>query len=119
MNIVGDAQVVSESLVAINGVEISELGIDVELQQEGHLSFFGSFPDYDSISITIVVDLWCANGSGLFGSTCQLWRRRRGIQRGIRCGSLTRGRLCRLAVRRTDRGLRHKWSPRQWLRWTR
>ena len=56
--------------LAIKGVEISELGIVVELQQKRHLSVVGSLPDYDSISITIVVCLWCGNGCRLYGSTC-------------------------------------------------
>jgi hypothetical protein len=55
MNIAGSAQVVGESPDAIKGVEISELCVDVELQQEWHLGVFGSFPDYDSISITLAV----------------------------------------------------------------
>ena len=70
MNLAGNAQVVGERLVAIQGVEISELGIDVELQQERHLGVCGSFPDDDSISITIVVCLWCGTGCRLCGSTC-------------------------------------------------
>src|SRR5689334_1580898 len=62
MNIAGNAQVVGESLVAIKGVEISELGIDVELQQKRHFSVLAGFPDYHSISVTTVVCLWCRNG---------------------------------------------------------
>ena len=50
MNIADNAQMVGESFVAIKGIEISELGIDVELQQERHLGVVGSFPDYDSLS---------------------------------------------------------------------
>jgi hypothetical protein len=54
MNIAGNAQVVSESAVAIKSVEISHLGSALEPEQERHLSSFGRFPDYDSISITIL-----------------------------------------------------------------
>jgi hypothetical protein len=55
MNIAGNAQVVGESLSLSRVLRYRSLGIDVELQQERHLSVFGSFPDDDSISITIVV----------------------------------------------------------------
>jgi hypothetical protein len=41
MNLADAAQVVGERLVAILSVEISELGIDVELQQERHLGVPG------------------------------------------------------------------------------
>src|SRR5262245_6654083 len=57
MNFADNAQMVGESLVAVLGVEISELGVDVELQQEGHLRIGGSFPNDDSILITIVACL--------------------------------------------------------------
>ena len=49
-------------VLAIKGIEISDLGIDVEFQQKRHLSVFAGFPDYDSISITIVVCLRCGAG---------------------------------------------------------
>ena len=54
VNLAGHAQVVGERLVAIQGVEIPELGIDVELQQERHLVVCGSFPDDDAILVAIV-----------------------------------------------------------------
>ena len=44
MDLARNAQVVGEGLVAVQGVEISELGVDVELQQERHLSASGQFP---------------------------------------------------------------------------
>ena len=44
---------VGESFVAIKGIEISELGIDVEVQQKRHLSVVGSFPDDDSLLVTL------------------------------------------------------------------
>ena len=50
MNLADNAQVVGESFVGRKCVEISELGIDVELQQERHLGVFGSLPDDHSIS---------------------------------------------------------------------
>ena len=62
MNIADNAQVVGVGRVAILGVEISDLGIDVELQQERHRSVCRSFPDDDSISITIVDCRWCGRG---------------------------------------------------------
>ena len=43
--------------LAIKGIEISDLGIDVEFQQKRHLSVFAGFLDYYSISVMIVVCL--------------------------------------------------------------
>jgi len=42
-------------------IEISKLGIDVEVQQERHPGILGSLPDDDSISITLVVGLSWSN----------------------------------------------------------
>jgi hypothetical protein len=60
MNLAGHAQVIGEIRVGILSVEISELSIDVELQQERQASVCRSFPNDDSISIAIVVRLWAA-----------------------------------------------------------
>jgi len=46
---------VGESIVGIKCIEISDLGIDVELQQERHFSVFGGLPDNNSIPVTIVI----------------------------------------------------------------
>ena len=54
VNVAGHAQMVGERLVATLGVEIPELGIDVELQQERHLVVCGSLPDDDAILVPIV-----------------------------------------------------------------
>ena len=55
MNLAANAQVVGERLVAALGVEIAELGVDVELQQERHVRVRGSFPDDDSVFIAFVL----------------------------------------------------------------
>jgi hypothetical protein len=51
MDFAGKAQVIGESLWAVEGVEISDLGVNGELQQERHLSVFAGSPDYDSIVV--------------------------------------------------------------------
>ena len=66
MNVAGNTQVVGVSLVAILSVEISELGIDIELQQEGHLLAWWRFPDDDAIAIALGVWLWWGRGGRLW-----------------------------------------------------
>ena len=53
MNLADNAQMVGEGGVAVEGVEISNLGIVVELQQERDLRVFGILPDDNSILIVI------------------------------------------------------------------
>ncbi len=55
MHVADNAQMVGEGIVAVFRVEVSELGIDVELQQERHLRIVGIFPDNNSILVMIVV----------------------------------------------------------------
>src|SRR4030095_680345 len=83
MNLADSPQMVGESFVAIKGIEISELGIDVEVQQKRHLGVVGSFPDYHSLLVALRTCRLC--GNGLSGSTCWICHRRWRIQRGIRC----------------------------------
>jgi hypothetical protein len=66
VNFADNAQVVGVNFVAVLGVEISDLGIDVELQQERDVSVWGSFPDDDSISISLVACLGCGSGCRLY-----------------------------------------------------
>ena len=73
-----DTEVIGVFLVAVLGVEIAKLGVDVELQQERHLRVCRRFPDDHPIPITL----------GGF------WRRRHrdrglggtGRRRRVRCG---------------------------------
>ena len=80
-----NAEVVGKSGLAIRGIEISDLSIIVEFQQEGHLSVFAGLPDYDSVSVTIVVSLRRDAGCLGKGGTCLICYFRRGIRRGTRC----------------------------------
>src|SRR6185503_2603146 len=93
MDLADVAQMVGERFFAIKGIEISELGIDVEVQQKRHLSVLGSLPDYDSLLVTLRTCWLC--GDGLYGSTCWICNRR-WVQRGIRCRyrSICRCRRC-------------------------
>ena len=78
MHLALNAQMVDVGLVAIHGVEISELRVDVELQQERHTRVCGGFPDDDAISITIGAwCLWCGNGRRLSGGSSREERNRR------------------------------------------
>ena len=67
MNVAAAAQVVGELLIAVLGVEISELSIDVEFQEKWHRRVGRSFPDDHAISITLVAGLWCRSGCRLSG----------------------------------------------------
>jgi hypothetical protein len=51
MDFASKAQVISKTPLAIEGVEISDLGISGEFQQERYLSVFAALPDYDSIVV--------------------------------------------------------------------
>ncbi len=74
MNVALNAQMVGEGVVAILGVEIADLGIDVELQQEWHRRVCGSFPDDHAISIAIRgFRCWRNRYRGLCW-TCRRWR---------------------------------------------
>jgi hypothetical protein len=42
VHVAGDAEMVGERLVAVERVQVAELGVDVELQQERHLRIRGS-----------------------------------------------------------------------------
>src|SRR6185369_6960123 len=79
MDVANSSQMVSESFFAIEGIQISELGIDVEVHQKGHLGVFRSLHEYDSLSVTLWVWLLRSNGCWLYGTICWtcLW--------GIRC----------------------------------
>ena len=60
MNPPDHAQVIGEIHVGILSVEVSELGIDVELQQERHPGVRGSLPDDDAISMSHCLGVtWC------------------------------------------------------------
>ena len=62
MNVADNAEVVGERFVGRKCIEISELSVDVEPQQEGHLGVRSSFPDDDPISIAIgVADVACTD----------------------------------------------------------
>src|SRR5688572_13818064 len=71
MNLADNAEVVGELFVGRQCIEISKLGIDVEVQQERHSGIVGSLPDDYSISITLVV-LGCGNRCRL--ALLVLWR---------------------------------------------
>ena len=84
MHITAHAQMVGVRQVAVLGVEISELGIDVELQQERHLGVWRRFPDDHSILVAIVGRRGRGAGCRLCGRTCRLCQgrcRHRGICR--------------------------------------
>jgi hypothetical protein len=53
VNLAGHAQVVGVRVVAVEGVEIAELSIDVELQQERQRSVRRGLPDDDAIPVAI------------------------------------------------------------------
>ena len=61
MHLADNAQMVSEGIVAVLRVEVSELGIDVELQQERHLRIVGILVNGDSILVTILFLLFSAS----------------------------------------------------------
>src|SRR6476660_4685948 len=84
MNIADNPEMVGKSFFAIKGVEISELGVDVEVHQQRYLSVVGGLHEYDPLSVTLVVGLWCGSGHRLYGTRC--WTcHRRGYVHGIRC----------------------------------
>src|SRR6516164_9868331 len=76
MNLANIAEVVGETFGGVQCIEISNLSIVVQPQQERHLGIVGSFPNDNSIEITLGTSLWCGSSCGLCGTGCWIcgWR---------------------------------------------
>jgi hypothetical protein len=53
LTVANDAQVIGEGFVGRGGVEVPDLGVDVELQQERHLGVVGGLPDDDAVLVAV------------------------------------------------------------------